>query len=81
MVRDRTFYFGNFEYNPLGQAAQPGQTVFSPTSAGLSALSGIPGVLILLHEQGLSALFLTSFDTVHPFVTNRAACRLVGHLN
>jgi Carboxypeptidase regulatory-like domain len=42
--KDKLFYFGNFEYNPLGQAAQPGQTVFSPTSAGLSALSGLPGV-------------------------------------
>jgi Carboxypeptidase regulatory-like domain len=42
--KDKLFYFGNFEYNPLGQAAQPGQTVFAPTSAGLSALSGLSGV-------------------------------------
>ncbi len=42
--KDKLFYFGNFEYNPLGQAAQPGQTVFSPTSAGLSALSNLSGV-------------------------------------
>ena len=42
--KDKLFYFGNFEYNPLGQAAQPGQTVFSPTSAGLSALSNVSGV-------------------------------------
>ncbi len=42
--KDKLFYFGNFEYNPLGQAAQPGQTVFSPTSAGLSALANVSGV-------------------------------------
>jgi Carboxypeptidase regulatory-like domain len=42
--KDKLFYFGNFEYNPLGQAAQPGQTVFAPTSAGLSALAGVSGV-------------------------------------
>ncbi len=42
--KDKLFYFGNFEYNPLGQAAQPGQTVFAPTSAGLSALERLPGV-------------------------------------
>jgi hypothetical protein len=42
--KDKLFYFGNFEYNPLGQAAQPGQTVFAPTSAGLSTLAGVSGV-------------------------------------
>ena len=42
--KDKLFYFGNFEYNPLGQAAQPGQTVFAPTSAGLAALGNLPGV-------------------------------------
>jgi hypothetical protein len=42
--KDKLFYFGNFEYNPLGQATQPGQTVFAPTSAGLSALAGVSGI-------------------------------------
>ncbi len=42
--KDKLFYFGNFEYNPLGQAAQPGQTVYAPTSAGLSALGSVSGV-------------------------------------
>jgi len=27
IIKDKLFYFGNFEYNPLGQAAQPAQTV------------------------------------------------------
>ena len=42
--KDKLFYFGNFEYNPLGQAAQPGQTVFAPTSAGSHFLPGVSGV-------------------------------------
>ena len=42
--KDKLFYFGNFEYNPLGQAAQPGQTVFAPTAAGYTALNGIAGL-------------------------------------
>jgi hypothetical protein len=39
--KDKLFYFGNFEYNPIGQASQPGQTVFAPTSAGISLLNGM----------------------------------------
>ncbi len=42
--KNKLFYFGNFEYNPLGQAAQPAQTVYSPTSAGITALSGLSGL-------------------------------------
>jgi len=44
ILKDKLFYFGNFEYNPLGQAAVPGTPVFAPTSAGYSALTAIPGV-------------------------------------
>ena len=33
--KDKLFYFGNFEYNPIGQASQPGQTVYAPTAAGV----------------------------------------------
>ena len=39
--KDKLFYFGNFEYNPIGQASQPGQTVYAPTAAGLTLLSGM----------------------------------------
>ena len=36
IIKDKLFYFGNYEYNPLGQAAQPGQTVYAPTAAGIA---------------------------------------------
>ncbi len=39
--KDKLFYFGNFEYNPIGQASQPGQTVYAPTAAGLTLLNGM----------------------------------------
>ena len=44
ILKDRLFYFGNFEYNPLGQAAQPGQTVYAPTSEGYTMLNNIAGL-------------------------------------
>ena len=43
IVRNKLFYFGDYEYNPLGQAANPAGTVIAPTSAGISALASIPG--------------------------------------
>lgn len=42
--KDKLFYFGNFEYNPLGQAASPGQTVYAPTAAGIALLNGLSGL-------------------------------------
>ncbi len=42
--KDKLFYFGDYEYIPLGQASTPGAPVSAPTSAGLSALNGLSGV-------------------------------------
>jgi hypothetical protein len=44
ILKNKLFYFGNFEYNPLGQSTVPGTPVFSPTAAGYSALGSVPGV-------------------------------------
>ncbi|MBI2681578.1 MAG: TonB-dependent receptor [Candidatus Solibacter usitatus] len=41
IIKDKLFYFGSYEYNPVGQASQPGQTVSSPTAAGLATLDGM----------------------------------------
>ncbi len=41
ILKNKLFFFANYEYNPLGQASQPGQTVYAPTSAGLSLLNGM----------------------------------------
>ena len=44
IIKDKLFYFGNFEYSPLGQASSPGQAVQAPTAAGLSVLNGLSGI-------------------------------------
>ncbi len=44
IIKDKLFYFGSYEYNPLGQASIPGSPVDAPTSAGLTVLNGINGL-------------------------------------
>jgi hypothetical protein len=44
VIKNKLFYFGNFEYNPVGQASVPSAGVFSPTAQGYSLLSGIPSI-------------------------------------
>jgi hypothetical protein len=44
IIKDKLFYYGNFEYAPLGQASIPGQPVDAPTTAGIAALNGISGL-------------------------------------
>ncbi len=39
IIKNKLFFFANFEYNPLGQASTTG-SVIAPTSAGLDALAG-----------------------------------------
>jgi len=44
IVKNKFFYFGNFEYNPIGQATTPGAPVAAPTASGYSLLSQNPQV-------------------------------------
>jgi hypothetical protein len=44
LIKDKLFYFGNYEYNPTGQSAQPSQAVSAPTAAGYSILGGLSGI-------------------------------------
>ncbi|HEY1216922.1 MAG TPA: TonB-dependent receptor, partial [Bryobacteraceae bacterium] len=44
IVKNKWFYFANFEYNPLGQQSTTGNPVYAPTAGGYSLLSGIPGI-------------------------------------
>ena len=44
IVKNKLFYFGNFEYNPIGQSAVPGTPLIAPTAAGYSTLGGLAGV-------------------------------------
>ena len=41
IIKNKLFYFGNVEYNPIGQATTPGQPITAPTAAGYSILAGL----------------------------------------
>lgn len=44
IIKNKLFFFGDFEYNPIGQVGVPGSPLTAPTAAGLTALGNIPGV-------------------------------------
>lgn len=44
IIRNKLFFFGTLEYNPVGQAAVLGSPVCAPTAAGYAALSALPGI-------------------------------------
>ncbi len=44
IIKDKLFYYGNFEYNPLGQASVPGNPVDAPTAAGIATLNSMAGL-------------------------------------
>lgn len=44
IVRNKLFYYGLFQYNPLGQAGTPSSAIFAPTAAGYNQLASLPGV-------------------------------------
>ena len=41
IIKNKLFYFGNFEYGPIGQASVPSAPIFAPTAAGYSALAAL----------------------------------------
>jgi outer membrane receptor protein involved in Fe transport len=44
IVKNKLFYFANFEYAPLGQAITLSSPIYAPTAAGYSILSSVPGL-------------------------------------
>jgi Carboxypeptidase regulatory-like domain/TonB dependent receptor len=44
IVKNKLFYFGSFEYNPVGYAFSPAATVYAPTAAGFQMLNSLPGL-------------------------------------
>lgn len=41
--KNKLFFFGLFEYNPLGAASSPSSATFTPTAQGYSLLEGLAG--------------------------------------
>ncbi|MEZ5356636.1 MAG: carboxypeptidase regulatory-like domain-containing protein [Bryobacteraceae bacterium] len=44
IVKNKLFYFGNFEYSPYGQNATSSSAVFTPTTEGYAALERMSGI-------------------------------------
>jgi hypothetical protein len=44
IIKNKLFYFVNFEYNPIGLAATPSSPACAPTAAGWQSMLAIPGV-------------------------------------
>lgn len=44
LIRDKWFYFADFEYSPLGQASVSGGAAYAPTAQGFATLAAIPGI-------------------------------------
>jgi len=44
IIKNKLFYFANFEYNPVGRSATPSSAACAPTAAGWATIAGIPGV-------------------------------------
>jgi len=44
IIRNKLFYYGLFEYNPLGQAPSPSAAVYAPTAQGYSILDSMQGL-------------------------------------
>ncbi len=44
ILKNKLFFFGSGQYNPVGQATVPGAPVCTPTTTGYTALGGISGV-------------------------------------
>jgi|CZKK01.1.fsa_nt_gi hypothetical protein len=45
ILKNKLFYFVNFEYNPIGEAAVPTTAAIAPTAAGWATILGIPGIV------------------------------------
>ena len=44
ILKNKLFFFGSAQYNPVGQASVPGAPVCTPTAAGYTTIAGISGV-------------------------------------
>jgi len=42
--KNKIFYYGNFDYNPIGFASTASSNVYAPTAAGYATLAGLPGI-------------------------------------
>jgi len=44
ILKNKLFYYGDMEYNPVGQSGVPGTPLEAPTAGGYATLSGLSGI-------------------------------------
>ena len=68
ILKNKLFFFGNYEYNPVGFASVAPQVVSAPTASGYQILSSLPGLsktnLGILQQYVQPAAAATSTITV-----------------
>ena len=69
VLKNKLFYFGTVEYNPLGQASVSASALCSPTAGGYTTLAGISGVsatnLGILQKYSVPAASATGCGSVN----------------
>jgi hypothetical protein len=72
IIKNKLFFFGALEYNPIGSAAVLGAPVCAPTAAGYSALAALPGIsatnLAILQKYVAPAATVDTTGTCGPNV-------------
>src|SRR5258708_8593457 len=53
-LKNKLFFFGSAQYNPVGQATLPGSVVCTPTAAGYTTISAIPGLAQINQGRNLA---------------------------
>lgn len=72
ILRNKLFFFGNYEYDPLGQIGTAG-TVCAPTATGFATINATPG---------LSATNVAQFEKyVQPGTLPNSACKAISWVN
>ncbi|PYY19389.1 MAG: TonB-dependent receptor, partial [Acidobacteria bacterium] len=79
IIKNKLFFFSNYEYNPLGQASNPG-ALTAPTAAGMAAINSASGL-----SATNKAVFMKYVPVANgPFVQNITVAGVtvpVGELN
>jgi hypothetical protein len=44
VIKNRIFFFGGFQYTPIGEASTSPGAIFGPTADGIRMLEGLPGI-------------------------------------
>jgi hypothetical protein len=84
ILKNKLFFFVNYEYNPVGEAATPGSPVLAPTAAGYATASAVPGVstnnLNVLKQYAIAPLPCTAAQVTSGICPGATATTPAGTL-